>query len=74
MNAIRCGSCGFTISGGDHQHLKLMNDVRKWVNYLISVHVQAGTTARHLNRSKECPPCPNCKAVGTWENVIPNEG
>ncbi len=70
MPAIRCQACDFIVNGDDHQHLKLMNDINKWINYMVSVQVQAGGTARHLNQSRECPPCPRCGKTSTWENVV----
>ena len=70
MTAIRCTSCGLKITGEDHKDLKLMSDIRTWINYVLSIHLQQGETAKHLNKQKDCPPCPSCKAVGQWENVV----
>lgn len=70
MSTIRCGKCGFQVAGTDHLNLKLMTDIRRWINYVLSVHVAHGETARHLNASADCPPCPQCQAMGTWVNVV----
>ncbi len=70
MAKIRCHQCDFCVSSEDHKQLKLMTDIQVWINYILSVHLQQGQTARHLNRAKDCPPCPSCAAVGTWENVV----
>lgn len=69
MCSMRCATCSLTVSGGDHHHIRLINDIRTWVNHVLILHVHAGTSAHHA-QVRTCPPCPKCHAVGTWENVV----
>jgi hypothetical protein len=66
---IRCKSCGFIIRDTDHEHLKLLVDIKKWVNYVLSVHLSQGGTASGINKAVSCPPCPSCKSISQWENL-----
>lgn len=67
MSKIHCDACGYVVDEFAEK-LTLLVDVQKWIIYVLSLHLKHGETATHLNKLKDCPPCPGCKAIGKWAN------
>lgn len=66
---VRCHACGHVVDADDTANDRLMDSIAKWINYIVALHLRRGETASVLRQSPNCPPCPNCRAEQSRENI-----